>query len=882
LRRLIVGSVAFLAATGTVLTLPVYAAPSPSAHAVETSIDEVTLGSVVDPEGAAVVATDGVVQPDGVEESETAGTAAPETSEPADPSPQESAAAPSASPAPPPGSSGGSAGDVPSSGAELPGVPALTFSRVDTDPFSAVGVTWREDPSVTDVRVQLRVRDEDGDWGEWSTLEPDDIEQTVTRQTEDNDVRGGTAPYWTGPSRGVEVVVQGAGGAVPEDVAVALLDPGTSKADAIPTRSGATDEAHAGMSMPTIVGRAQWGADESIRTWRPEYAPTLKAATIHHTADGNGYTADQVPAIMRSMYAYHAQTRGWGDIGYNVIVDKYGRIFEGRFGGLTSTVIGAHAGGFNTGTFGVSMLGNYAEVDTPQPMLDAVADVVAWKLGLYGVDPNGQTRLTSGGGTSKYAAGSVVTLPTVFAHRDVGNTACPGQYAYNRMDQLRSMVAARMLGSIDGSPIGNVEKFSVSGSTVTASGWTVDPDHPAGTIDVAMLVDGVTAAHFTASRNRPDVAAAVAGAGPAHGFEGTFTLAAGVHSVCAVAVNAAPMGLNTWLKCQTMTSTPPSAVPFGNVESVSLDGRTLSVKGWAIDPDAQSSPLDVHAYVNDNWGGAVLANGSRPDVGAAFPAAGPAHGFTWSWTVSAPGPYTVCLFGINKNAGSSNPKLGCGTVTVPGTSWNPQGNAESATVSGRSVTVSGWAVDLDTAASPLAVHVYVDSRYAGQLTADRSRPDVGASLPGAGNAHGYSGTVDVPPGAHQVCTFAINTGHGSSNPSLGCLPVTVATAAWNPVGSLDEAVRSNGGAVVRGWAWDPDRGTAPTDVHLYVDGRWTAAVTATGNRPDVAGVFPAAGPAHGYTAALQLSPGQHQLCAYAINSGHGTTNPLLGCRTVTG
>ena len=88
---------------------------------------------------------------------------------------------------------------------------------------------------------------------------------------------------------------------------------------------------------------------------------------MHHTADTNNYTADQVPAMMRSIYRYHTVSRGWGDIGYNVIVDKYGRLWEGRFGGLASTVIGAHAGGFNTGTFGVSMLGNYDTTPTTPP-----------------------------------------------------------------------------------------------------------------------------------------------------------------------------------------------------------------------------------------------------------------------------------------------------------------------------------------------------------------------------------------------------------------------------------------------------------------------------------------------------------------------------------
>lgn len=430
MRRLTAGFLAMLTVTATLLTLPVYAAPAPAAHPVAAAIDEVTLGSVVEPVGEAVVTTDGEVQPGGVEESVATGMAtAPSTTAPSTTAPRTTALAE----------------DVANSGEELAGVPALTVSREDTDEFSSVGVTWRENPSVTDVVVQLRVQELGGSWGEWTSLEPDDVEQTVSAETRDNDVRAGTAPYWTGEAEGVQVIVQGAGGAVPQDVKVALIDPGQSPADGLARAGQPTATAHAATAMPRIVTRAEWGADESIRTWDPEYVSTIKAATVHHTADGNTYTADQVPAILRSMYAYHAKTRGWGDIGYNAIVDKFGRIFEGRFGGLSSTVVGAHAGGFNSYTFGVSMLGNYDVAPVPQATVDAVGDVIAWKFGLYGVDPRGTAVLTSGGGgTAKYTAGTRVTLPTVFGHRDVGSTACPGVYGYARLGEVRNRVAAQV------------------------------------------------------------------------------------------------------------------------------------------------------------------------------------------------------------------------------------------------------------------------------------------------------------------------------------------------------------------------------------------------------------------------------------------------------
>ncbi|MGY1619686.1 N-acetylmuramoyl-L-alanine amidase [Geodermatophilus sp. SYSU D00691] len=382
----------FLAVTATVLVLPVYAAPSPEAVPVETSSDEVPMGSVAEPAGEAEV-QEGTTEP-------VAGVA-----------------------------------DT---------VPTLTVTETDTDEFSLVGVTWAHDPAVTDTVVKIRVQDGSGNWGDWTEVTVEDAEQNSSADS-GAELRGGTSPLWTGPSTGVEAELVTRSGAQPTDVTLDLVDPGESEADGSLGAADIQDTADAAMAMPAVYSRAQWGADESIRTWDPEYASTLKAATVHHTADSNNYTADEVPAIMRSIYRYHTVSRGWGDIGYNVIVDKFGRLWEGRYGGLASTVVGAHAGGFNTYTFGVSMLGNYDVAEPPRGALDAVADIIAWKFSLYGIDPRATTQLTSGGGgTARWGAGTVVTVPTVFGHRDVGNTACPGRYAYAHMDGIRARVAAQV------------------------------------------------------------------------------------------------------------------------------------------------------------------------------------------------------------------------------------------------------------------------------------------------------------------------------------------------------------------------------------------------------------------------------------------------------
>jgi uncharacterized protein with LGFP repeats len=391
-RRLLVGLLAFLGITGTILVVPVYASPGPEPEPVETSTEQLEMGSVEDPAPEAEV-QEGTTEP-------VAGV--------------------------------------------TDAAPTLTVSATDVAEFSLVGVTWDADPAVTDTVVQVRVQDAAGAWGDWTEVGTDDGEQAPGAGT-DGEVRGGTAPLWTGPSTAVEAELVTRSGAQPTDVRLDLVDPGDSAADATLSSPEITDTAHAAMTMPAVFSRAQWSADESIMGWDPEYAPTIKAATLHHTADTNNYTAEQVPAMMRSIYRYHAVSRGWGDIGYNVIVDKFGRLWEGRAGGLSRPVVGAHAGGFNTGTFGVSMLGTYETVAVPPGVVDAVSAIIAWKFSLHGVNPTGTTTLTSGGGgTARYAAGVRVNLPTIFGHRDVGSTSCPGNQGYARLGDIRGQVVARL------------------------------------------------------------------------------------------------------------------------------------------------------------------------------------------------------------------------------------------------------------------------------------------------------------------------------------------------------------------------------------------------------------------------------------------------------
>ncbi len=146
---------------------------------------------------------------------------------------------------------------------------------------------------MTDVLVQIRTRGLDGTWSGWTEVAVEDADQEEGTDS-GAQLRGGTAPLWTGPAQAWRAQLVTRSGAQPTGVSLELVDPGTSAADTALGAPDIQDTADAAMAMPDVYSRAQWGADESIRTWDPEYAPTIRAATLHHTADTNNYTADQV------------------------------------------------------------------------------------------------------------------------------------------------------------------------------------------------------------------------------------------------------------------------------------------------------------------------------------------------------------------------------------------------------------------------------------------------------------------------------------------------------------------------------------------------------------------------------------------------------------
>ena len=311
--------------------------------------------------------------------------------------------------------------------------------------------------------------------------------------------------------------------------------------------------------------------------------------------------------------------------------------------------------------------------------------------------------------------------------------------------------------------------------------------------------------------------------------------------------------------------------PFGTLETAQRVPGYVSVSGWTIDPDTTGS-VAVHVYVDGAWAGLTSADVSRPDVGTAYPGWSANHGFAANIAVG-PGDHRVCAYALNVGSGSTNPLLGCQTVV-----GTPLGSLDAATSTGPGeVTATGWALDPDTT-GPIAVDAYVDGTMVARVRTGVSRPDVAQVFSGGGNG-GYALDVPgLPAGPHQLCTYAINVGSGTGNPQLGCRTVVVQGGV--PFGNFEQADPVFAGAHLQGWVADPDT-SAPVDVHVYVDGNWAAATTASISRPDVVGALPLVGIRRGFALDVGMTSGTHTVCTYAINVGAGSSNPQIGCRQVT-
>jgi uncharacterized protein with LGFP repeats len=302
----------------------------------------------------------------------------------------------------------------------------------DTETFNLVGASWTKLSG--QVTLQVQTKSATG-WSDWTDLSTEDSASAVDTPSATG-VNSVGDPLYVGDSTGVALrALGGAGASIAGLSAKTVTSPAVAD-DAHLATVSAQSVSGIGVPQPSIISRAGWGADESLRTScsNGTYDTTIKAAVIHHTAGSNDYTAAQSASIVRGIYAYHVQANGWCDIGYNFLVDKYGQIFEGRFGGIALPVHGAHAGSWNTNTMGVSFMMNSSTAQVSDASMSSAASLLAWKLAGYYRDPEGRTTVAG------------VNLSVIFGHGEVMSTDCPGTNLRARLQELRDRTRDQMAG----------------------------------------------------------------------------------------------------------------------------------------------------------------------------------------------------------------------------------------------------------------------------------------------------------------------------------------------------------------------------------------------------------------------------------------------------
>ncbi len=305
---------------------------------------------------------------------------------------------------------------------------------------AVLGASWVKD-SAPGVVFEYRVAS-GGRWGAWQASDSDPaIDESRSSGARD----GSDAIPVTGATR-VQARLVGTS-AAPKDARLTIMSPSSSRADAAAVATAASGgvgaaglRSAAGMSgaaalavsmpmrdpdFPPIRSRGLWKANERITT-RAETMADPVGFTVHHTAGTNNYTQAQVPRILRGIQQFHVRDRGWSDIGYNYLVDKWGGIWEGRRGSFDGHTKGAHTAGLNDSLVGIALLGDYEKVRPSPAAVQRIARIIAWKSRVIEVDPSGTMWLN---GRER---------PVVVGHRDVGRTSCPGRYLYAQLPQIRA------------------------------------------------------------------------------------------------------------------------------------------------------------------------------------------------------------------------------------------------------------------------------------------------------------------------------------------------------------------------------------------------------------------------------------------------------------
>jgi hypothetical protein len=309
--------------------------------------------------------------------------------------------------------------------------------------FDLVGLRWARG---SDAEAMVRARRRGGRWTDWAAL------HAIGDHGPDGDTTPpGTDPAFVGAADEFQLRLRGNPRRLRARFVRAL--PTASLAARAGRRLRGRRRARAAQlpagAPPAIIPRADWGGDTVPPRVKPIYGE-VQIAFVHHTVTTNKYGPEDSAALVLGIARFHRDGNRWNDIGYNFLVDIYGQVFEGRAGGVDQAVVGAQAQGYNSVSTGIACLGTFTDVAQSPAAMDALAQLIGWKLSLHAIPTEGTVTVTSAGGSAnRYAAGTPVTFERISGHRDGNSTACPGNTLYAQLADLRT-AAARFAGPISG------------------------------------------------------------------------------------------------------------------------------------------------------------------------------------------------------------------------------------------------------------------------------------------------------------------------------------------------------------------------------------------------------------------------------------------------
>ena len=444
-------------------------------------------------------------------------------------------------------------------------------------------------------------------------------------------------------------------------------------------------------------------------------------------------------------------------------------------------------------------------------------------------------------------------------------------------------------------PQGCLDTISGGEGNVFVSGWALDYDDLSKNLEIHVYIgnpydqNSSSDGHvIIANKERKDVNASM-GASGNHGFEEVIpTTKRGTQQLYIYAINVGN-GANVLLGTPTVTIKQDN--PIGCIDGVSGGKNTITVSGWAYDPNVSGESIDVHVYVGgDAASGAkvygLTANQERADVNAIDGITGK-HGFSKTIAVDVTGDQPVYVYAINKGAGG-NTYLGMKKVHI--TDASPKGYVERADGGKGIISLGGWAYDPKKPSESLTIHMYVGGPAGSgakcyPLSTIHERADVNKSQ-GITGKHGYSQEIKVTErGKQKVYVYAINAGMGP-NTLLGTKDVEI-ISTYNTTGVLDSISGGKGTITVSGWAYDRDEVDTPIMVHMYIGGpagtkgAELKAFKADKERKDV-GKIDKVGNYHGYSQCVEVSKrGKQKVYLYAINLENRADNTMIGSAEVT-